>query len=412
MLGLASLVAPASVVGAATPITAGHPYLPREYELAAYVNCGSDAEVVGTRGLAVRQRAGDAHTFPNAEGPLRTVACHQAQVEYEVTGLKQDADYVLGFTWFDVDGGDRRQSVRFGTGQPSEWSTVLPPTPAAAFSGGEPTWARVQLPLTTQFIKNGRLVVAFANEQGPNAVVNELWLLERPQDVTRGNGRKRVLLVTGDDYPGHRWRETAPELAAVLREDTRLEVSVIEAPAVLASPLLAHYDAVVVHFKNYAERLPLGEAEGKGLERFARSGKGVIFSHFACGAFQEWPGFVNVAGRVWNPELRGHDPHGEFLVEVADDGHAVTENMENFRTTDELYTCLDGDAPIRVLCAATSKVDQKVYPIAFVVEVGKGRVFQCTLGHDVEAFHSKGARMLFRRATVWAAGMNPTHNAE
>ena len=34
--------------------------------------------------------------------------------------------------------------------------------------------------------------------------------------------KARVLLVTGIDYPGHVWRQTAPVLAEALRKDPRL----------------------------------------------------------------------------------------------------------------------------------------------------------------------------------------------
>ena len=36
----------------------------------------------------------------------------------------------------------------------------------------------------------------------------------------------RVVIITGNDYPGHKWRETAPVLARQLRGDPRLEVEV------------------------------------------------------------------------------------------------------------------------------------------------------------------------------------------
>ena len=46
--------------------------------------------------------------------------------------------------------------------------------------------------------------------------------------------------------------------------------------------------------------------------------------------------------------------------------------MTAFETTDELYTCLDGKPSITVLATATSKVDKKPYPMAFVLDAAKG----------------------------------------
>jgi type 1 glutamine amidotransferase len=214
-----------------------------------------------------------------------------------------------------------------------------------------------------------------------------------------------MLIVTGDDYPGHRWRETGPELASALRQDPRLEVSITESPAFLGSPLLSHYDAVLIHFKNYSERLPLGEVVWNGLKDYLNNGGGVLIAHFGCGAFQEWNDFVQYSGRVWNPKFRAHDPYGPFDVSIVDHDHAITKSLTDFSTTDELYTCLDGPTSIQVLCTAVSKVDQKPYPMGFVLEPGKGRVFHCTLGHDVNALRSEGTRALYLRAALWAVGL-------
>ena len=80
--------------------------------------------------------------------------------------------------------------------------------------------------------------------------------------------------------------------------------------------------------------------------------------------------------------------------------------LSDFDTDDELYTCLTGDVPIQVLATATSKVDKKVYPMAFVLNPGKGRVFHCVLGHDVQAL-GESVGTLYRCGTAWAAGLPP-----
>ena len=125
--------------------------------------------------------------------------------------------------------------------------------------------------------------------------------------------------------------------------------------------------------------------------------------HFACGAWQDWPEFKTLVGRVWDPKLRGHDPHGQFTVEIADPEHPTVKGMSAFETTDELYTCLTGDAPIHPVATARSKVDQKVYPMAFVLDDGKGRVFHTVLGHDLKAITNSAVPELLRRGCAWAA---------
>lgn len=221
-----------------------------------------------------------------------------------------------------------------------------------------------------------------------------------------GNAQKRVVIVTGQDYPGHEWQETAPVLAGLLREDARLHVDVVEDPKFLASPDLDSCDTIVLHFMDWEVPDPGTEARAN-LEQVVKAGKGLVLVHFACGAFQEWPQFRDLVGRVWDPRLRGHDPHGTFRVTMVDPDHPTTQGMSSFETTDELYTCLTGDAAIQVVASARSTVDEKEYPMAFVLEYGQGRVFHSVLGHDVQAFAAPGVGELYRRGCAWTAGLQP-----
>ena len=220
----------------------------------------------------------------------------------------------------------------------------------------------------------------------------------------------QVLVLTGYEYPGHKWQETAPLLAEFLAADARLATSLNKDPNFLASPKLLDYDVMVLNYMNWHSPDPGPEARAN-LKKFVESGKGLVLVHFACGAFQGWPEFVNIAGRVYNPKLRGHDPYGKFTVEIADPAHPITKGMQPFETTDELYTCLAGSPEIHVVATATSKLDKKDYPMAFVHQCGKGRVFHCVLGHDAKALRVAAVQELYRRGTAWAAGLEPVASA-
>lgn len=229
-----------------------------------------------------------------------------------------------------------------------------------------------------------------------------------PDLVPPADGTK-VLLVTGIDYPGHHWQQTAPAVKEVLEEDARLKVRIVADPNALASPDLHRWDVVLLHFQNWEVPGP-GESARDNLKRFVAGGKGVLLTHFACGAwYGEWPEFKALAGRAWfGPQGgRQHDPYGTFRVEIADPAHAITKGLAAFETKDELYTCLTGDAPIHVLATARSKVDQEDYPMAFVLNYGQGRVFHTVLGHDVNAYTNASVPELLRRGCAWAAGLAP-----
>ncbi|MCB1128298.1 MAG: ThuA domain-containing protein [Verrucomicrobiae bacterium] len=232
-----------------------------------------------------------------------------------------------------------------------------------------------------------------------------------PIDLPAPAAGTAVLIVTGIDYPGHPWRETAPVLQAELEKDPRLHVRVAADPSVLGSPRLHDWDVIILHFMDWEIPGP-GPAARENLQRAVAGGRGLMLTHFACGAWDgnEWPEFVRLAGRVWfGPDGgRQHDPRGKFTVEIANPDHPITRGMKSFETDDELYTCLTGDTPIQVVAQARSKVGQKYYPMAFTAEYGKGRTFHTVLGHDAHAYtNNPGVGELMRRGCAWAAGLPP-----
>jgi type 1 glutamine amidotransferase len=87
-----------------------------------------------------------------------------------------------------------------------------------------------------------------------------------------------------------------------------------------------------------------------------------------------------------------------------DKEHFITKGMNDYEQVDELYTCLDGTVPIHVVASAVSNVDQKVYPLAFVLNPGKGRTFHCALGHSTKAFNEPTLE-LFKRGVQWSVGL-------
>jgi uncharacterized protein len=230
-------------------------------------------------------------------------------------------------------------------------------------------------------------------------------LLSPAAEEAKKPDRVRVLIVTGADYEGHLWRETAPVIRKVLEQDKRFEVRIVEDPDFLASPAVDNYDVIFLHFKNYAPLAHEGAAR-ENLANLVKQGKGLVLFHFACGAFENWPEFANLAGRVWDRKT-AHDPRGPFSVKIVQPQHPMVREMPDFQADDELYTCLVGDRPVEVLAAARSKVTGKDHPMAFVFQYGKGRVFHTPLGHDVRAIEMPGVAELTRRGCLWVAGRQP-----
>jgi len=417
---------------------------PQGFHLACYLDCGAD-DVDGAKGGAVlKVGKARAHFWPESDRAAHfrfgTVWFDGGEVPFEATGLDAKKAYQLGFSWWDFDGNGRVQSVWLAPGKSGEFKRALKSTKLPDFKNAQEMPAEFTLPVSPSLYADGSLRIAFRQDGPNNAVVSEIWLWEggegsakevplekleetkgpqaapanTPVEIRKGQaeaGRTtNILIVTGIDYPGHIWKETCPAVAAELSKDKRLRVDVAEDPRILCQPEIQDYAALVIHFMNWEKPDP-GEQAHANLKAFVEGGKGMVMLHFACGAFQDvqpWPEFPKMAGRVYDRKLRPHDPYGKFEVRMSGVKHPITEGLQPFETTDELYTCLAGDTPITVLAIATSKVDKKDYPMAFVLDYGKGRVFHTVLGHDAQAFRNAGVAELIRRATAWTAGLKPS----
>jgi type 1 glutamine amidotransferase len=211
----------------------------------------------------------------------------------------------------------------------------------------------------------------------------------------------RVLLITGEDHPSHRWQETAPVIRNGLNTDKEINCRLVDDPEVVGTDVIFDYDVLVFHFKNY-KPLKRSEQAKKNLAKFIDNGGGLVLVHFACGAFQEWDEFEQIAGRVYDPKKPAHDRYGLFKVEYVDHNHQITKDLADFEITDELYTCLkDSTIPVKVLAESTSNVDKQRHSMAFVREHGNGRIFLTTLGHDVKSVGSQDFQTLLQRAVHW-----------
>lgn len=230
---------------------------------------------------------------------------------------------------------------------------------------------------------------------------------EQATDVQQSK-QKEIVIVTGMDHPAHNWKKTAPYLKKILEDRKYVTVEIKRSPEFLGSSSLQAYDSVVMHWMNWKQDGPGPEAQGN-LDRFVRSGGGMVVVHFACGAFHgSWEeGYEKLAGRIWDPEKPSHDPYGTFQVTVKNNSHPITRGLSSFQTTDELYTCLSGEPSINVLATARSSVTDEPEPMAFTLSPGDGRVFHTALGHDVKSMKSDGFQTLIRRATTWVSGRSP-----
>lgn len=238
----------------------------------------------------------------------------------------------------------------------------------------------------------------------------------------------RIVIITGEsDAKYHNWREQTAFVEQVLQRTGRFDVRRIEDPRGLTTAALARYDAAILSYNGPR----WGRTAEAALEEFVRSGKGLVsFHNVTYGPLmgtihrddntwdhaEPWAAYPEILGVSWPSKDIGHAARGVFTVKTGA-GHPITRGMApEFPVNDELYHKMAHRPGIQVLASAYSDASKggtgKVEPIAWTNTFGKGRVFHCTLGHDINALYSPHVAALLARATEWAASGAVTLPAE
>jgi len=226
------------------------------------------------------------------------------------------------------------------------------------------------------------------------------------------------LILTGNHHPAHLWEETTLVIKNVIEQDDRILVDVSTDITDVFQYDLQDYDFLVMNYCNWEDPDPLNERQKQTLLQYVENGGGLLFIHFANGAFHyslpnagdsDWPAHRALCRRVWDHNAdSGHDAYGTFTVKATGYAHEITEGITTFTTTDELYYNQKGEEEIQVLLTAPSKDTGRDEPMAWVYEIdnknaSKSRVFQTVLGHDVAALRTPEVQTIIRRAAAWVA---------
>lgn len=225
----------------------------------------------------------------------------------------------------------------------------------------------------------------------------------------------KVLIITGDH--GHKWKETTPFIKEFLTK-AGMKVDVTESPAKDLTPdNLAKYDVLFLNYKDTkggTDETRWSDDNKKAFADAVRGGKGLVVYHHASSAFIGGSPFDADYEQLIAGGWRKKGNHGKrhvFSVTTRKPDHPIMKNMPaEFRhANDELYQNSVMFPENEVLATAFSdktldpKNTDKHEPVVWVAKVGKGRVVENVLGHDVEAMKAVGFQTLMVRCVEWAA---------
>ena len=250
----------------------------------------------------------------------------------------------------------------------------------------------------------------------PQDGVQSFYYTDR--EVTRllFNKEYKGLILTGENHPSHRWKETTPVLKEALEKNGMIHIDISENINDLIQYDLRDYDFLAFNYANWENPEPLWDGSKEALTDYVNSGGSLMFIHFANGAFHyslpgaessDWPEYRRLCRRVWDHTAgSAHDEYGAFEIHIVDAEHELTQGIDNFLITDELYYNQRGEEPVQVLLTAKSIDTGDEEPMAWIYELnsptGKNaRVFQTILGHDTTSLAVPEFQTLLSRSAIW-----------
>jgi type 1 glutamine amidotransferase len=225
------------------------------------------------------------------------------------------------------------------------------------------------------------------------------------QPVEDTSDKIKLLILSGRN--NHEWQKTTPLLAKFYNESGRFETVITNRPDTLSYENFKLFSAVVSNWAAWPEhdyRWPKSTEEG--LMKFIEEGGGFVLFHAASATFYDWPEYQQMVGTTWGDSTA----HGKIVphkIIIKDQDHPITEGMNDFWITDELWVNAGVNSELNVLAESHSDPSNKgrgiMEPVVHWNSKRKGRIFHNILGHNQRAMKNTGWKTLMLRGTEWAA---------
>ncbi len=255
-----------------------------------------------------------------------------------------------------------------------------------------------------------------------------------------------VLIVDG--FSNHDWKQTSLIVKTILKESSLFSIDISTTPSEPEDkewenwrPKFEDYDVVIQNTNNIDNKKFKWPTQVKNdLENYVRSGGGLFILHSANNAFPDWKEYNLMIGLGWRSKEEGValqvNDNGEIIKIPAGEGestyhgdrkdeviHILNEHPINkgfpkeWKTPDmELYKFARGPAKnLTVLSYAKDEDTNINWPVEWVVDYGKGRVYNSSMGHLWKGdtypvgYRCVGFQTILIRAVEWLATGKTTY---
>lgn len=223
------------------------------------------------------------------------------------------------------------------------------------------------------------------------------------------------LIISGGIF--HPFDESSEALATILR-DAGIESRVVnDVDAGLALLAGGNFDMLTINAlrwgmmtadkyepyrAEWAYHMPRASCDK--LTGFVDSGGALLGIHTASICFDDWPEWGELLGGSWQWGISHHPPSGPVSVWPTGHTHAVTEGIQPFELSDEIYHQLALEADVEPLLLGDCKACEGPQPVCWAREFGNGRVVYDALGHDAASLNHPQHRQLLGQAAHWLLG--------
>jgi type 1 glutamine amidotransferase len=218
----------------------------------------------------------------------------------------------------------------------------------------------------------------------------------------------RALLITGGCC--HNYKLQSEMLTNAVSQLTRTEWTVVNEGGNGTRAQISLYDNpdwakdydVVVHNECFADTTDTNYI--RRITAAHRAGTPAVVIHCAMHTYRatgidDWREFLGVTSKR-------HDHQSRYAVKKVEPAHAIVKGIpDDWKTPmDELYVIEKLWPNARALATSVSERDGQTYPVIWINQYGKARVFGTTYGHSDATFRDPVFLDYVAQGVLWAAG--------